>query len=76
MPLLCCHDCKSRHIGCHIDCEKYIREKREYDVLQSSIRKEKSYDGYIAGRKLEIKQEYIKKYGKYINKYVSGGING
>nr|DAO11760.1 MAG TPA: hypothetical protein [Caudoviricetes sp.] len=64
LPLLCCHDCKSRHIGCHIDCEKYIREKREYDVLQSSIRKEKSYDGYIAGRKLEIKQEYIKKYGK------------
>lgn len=30
MPLLCCHDCKSRHIGCHIDCEKYIREKREH----------------------------------------------
>lgn len=64
MPLLCCHDCKSRHIGCHIDCEKYIREKREHDILKSNIRKEKSYDGYISGRKWKIKHEYIRKYGK------------
>ena len=29
-----CKDCKTRHIGCHIDCESYISFKKEIEEIR------------------------------------------
>ena len=33
MPIKCCKDCvpPARYPGCHAKCEKYIKEKAEYE---------------------------------------------
>ena len=33
MPIKCCKDCvpPTRYPGCHAKCEKYIKEKAEYE---------------------------------------------
>lgn len=47
-----CKNCTNRYIGCHSVCEKYIKEKQQYDLNKAEIRKAKSlnseYDGYVA----------------------------
>lgn len=33
-----CRDCKERHLGCHSNCEKYIKDKEEIRKLNETIR--------------------------------------
>ena len=37
----CCRFCgpPRRQVGCHVTCEDYIREKKEYDARQEQYRK-------------------------------------
>ena len=42
--ITCCKGCSDRHIGCHADCEKYIREKEESEAFKAAIRKAKGKD--------------------------------
>lgn len=53
----CCRQCTAetgRHLGCHSTCEKYIKQKSEYDTEHRNIRelKEKNnkYRRYIIDR--------------------------
>lgn len=34
-----CKDCADRHIGCHGECEKYIKYKQEHAEMQTFIRR-------------------------------------
>lgn len=37
-----CKGCKNRTVGCHANCEWYIRFREEHEQLQDTIRKEKA----------------------------------
>ena len=36
-----CKGCDSRFPGCHSQCEKYLKEKAEYDALMKAEQKKK-----------------------------------
>jgi len=36
--ITCCKGCKDRQVGCHSTCERYIREKNEYNKKSYMIR--------------------------------------
>ena len=36
----CCKDCPDRHPGCHGHCERYKKERAEYDETMSAKRHE------------------------------------
>lgn len=40
-PIKCCQKCEDRHIGCHSECERYKKERLEYDMKQEIKRKAK-----------------------------------
>ena len=42
-----CKDCTERHLGCHSECEKYRKDKRNHDKEQEQIRKAKASDNDI-----------------------------
>lgn len=35
----CCKDCKDRHLACHDKCEKYIKEKQDYEEYKKKMTK-------------------------------------
>lgn len=36
-----CKNCTKRHIGCHSDCEEYLREKQANDDFNRLVREKK-----------------------------------
>lgn len=36
-----CKDCQDRHMGCHVDCEKYKAERERLDKEKKQIREAK-----------------------------------
>ena len=42
-----CNDCTNRHPGCHDKCEKYKREKAEWDRMKAERDKDKSAWDYV-----------------------------
>ena len=55
-----CRDCKDRHVGCHITCEKHIAWKEEYQARYKEIIKKKT-DGWLADDYLrEAKSKFRK----------------
>jgi len=34
----CCKDCVDRHIGCHMDCERYGKFRAEIDAINARRR--------------------------------------
>lgn len=52
--IMCCKDCKERQVGCHSTCERYIREKNEYNkksyMIRQKIEKEQRLFDYRANR--------------------------
>lgn len=40
-PIKCCQKCEDRHIGCHSECERYKKERLEYDMKKEIKRKAK-----------------------------------
>ena len=36
--MMSCKQCTERHIGCHADCDKYLKEKYENDSMKRRIR--------------------------------------
>ena len=49
MSCFSCKDCTERYIGCHIKCEKYINEKKEFvekitEYNKSKVRPISLYD--------------------------------
>lgn len=49
--ITCCHNCESRKIGCHADCEIYIKAREEH-----LARKEKE----LRDRHFESQLRYIR----------------
>lgn len=37
--IICCKDCKERHVGCHSSCKKYAEEKQAYERFKEEERK-------------------------------------
>lgn len=33
-----CYDCKERHLGCHSNCEKYLKWKKEYQTRMKQVK--------------------------------------
>lgn len=61
--ITCCNGCTpetGRHSGCHSTCEKYIKERDEYERLRQQIaaerEKSKVYTYYLASRNKKGKQ--------------------
>ena len=42
-PILCCHKCEQRRIGCHDTCEIYISEKKKWEEVKNKKRMFKMY---------------------------------
>ena len=54
-----CRDCNDRQVGCHGNCERYIRSKREFEDQKDELRKIKEHeDAYY----LYIKQKRSMRY--------------
>lgn len=45
-----CIDCLDRHVGCHAECEKYQKEKADYERVKAKRDRENLYDGYARAR--------------------------
>ena len=37
-----CHNCETRHLGCHSECEAYATYRKEYAKLRDAIKLEKA----------------------------------
>lgn len=66
--ITCCKDCPDRYPGCHGKCEKYIKERADYDAKRAEARKkyniasglaEQRFDGI---RKVTDRRNYRNKY--------------
>ena len=53
-----CKNCTSRTVGCHSKCEKYIKEKKEYDIKKNEEKHRKDMDeqlrSYFIGKRYGI----------------------
>lgn len=38
--ITCCYNCSDRHVGCHGNCSKYIKQKEEHDAEAKWLKKE------------------------------------
>ena len=60
-----CKDCPDRHIGCHLDCERYLAWRKVYDEWNSKVFNERSksraVDKYLIDRSIKVKAEYRRK---------------
>lgn len=50
---LVCKDCEERHIGCHADCERYIKETEEIREEKNKLWKNYDIDRAITGLEVE-----------------------
>lgn len=48
-----CYHCRDRYIGCHGECEKYIKEKEERDKQRLDIKKKKVEQNRIISTKID-----------------------
>ena len=64
----CCRDCPDRHPCCHGHCEKYIRERAEYDATMAEKRKETDLRNGLNGFMYDS-IERTNKHINYRNKY-------
>ncbi len=55
-----CFNCEERHLGCHIDCEKYISYRRDRDNELERRRQERasSPDSFIIEQMLRQKKKH------------------
>lgn len=66
--ITCCKDCPDRYPGCHGKCEKYIKERSDYDAKRSEYRKKYDIDSKLAEqrfdsiRKVTDRRNYRSKY--------------
>lgn len=51
MRITVCKDCRERHLGCHDNCERYLKERNAYEELKQAIRKEKWIGQTLAGKR-------------------------
>ena len=42
-----CHHCKDRKIGCHADCEAYLKEKEQYNEIKEKDKNERTINNAI-----------------------------
>lgn len=56
-----CKDCPNRYPGCSGKCEKYKRERAEYDRLKAKENIDRSLRTYEVERRLSSYDRYIKK---------------
>lgn len=33
----CCKKCTERHVGCHIDCEAYLEQRKEFEKYKKEV---------------------------------------
>lgn len=45
MEKLKCQDCKERHVGCHSECEHYLKWKEENDKMRDDVHNKKWLEG-------------------------------
>ena len=54
-----CHNCEERYIGCHAECEKYIKAKQEHDEVKLKIEesrmRERQVDRVVSESKHRMK---------------------
>lgn len=48
----CCKDCCERKVGCHATCDKYIREKAEWEKTKAEIRKKLEIEQGVTGEQI------------------------
>lgn len=48
--ITCCKDCTDRHIGCHIDCERYLAEQEQIAARKSREKPDQEWQAYEAKR--------------------------
>lgn len=39
-----CRDCQDRYVGCHADCEDYIRVRKRWEDYKENLKKLKAND--------------------------------
>ena len=64
MAYFSCKGCGSRHPGCHATCEKYIAEKKAWDDMMASHRKEKNIQMGLDAHTFRTIERNAKRYGR------------
>lgn len=59
-----CMYCKTRTVGCHSTCQKYLAEKAEHDRKSEEYKKMKSEEVIVDGFKVRAVQETKKRCGR------------
>lgn len=44
IPTAPCLDCPDRYLGCHDTCEKYLAYRKEQDIFNEKLRKERGLE--------------------------------
>ena len=60
-----CKDCPNRYPGCHDKCEKYQKEKAEWDRLKTKEAENRELQAYICGSINKKKDMSAKKTARY-----------
>lgn len=55
-----CKDCPKRYPGCHGKCEKYQKEKADWEAIKAAARPDKEYDIYVGLKAGESKDRAAK----------------
>lgn len=58
-----CKDCPDRYPGCHDKCEKYRKEKAEWDKTKAKLAENRELQAYICGT-INKKRDTSAKKGK------------
>lgn len=69
--ITCCYQCPNRHPCCHSSCEKYIKEKAEYDAKVSELKKQKNIQQGLNEYKYDGMHQ-VTKHRIYRSKYRRG----
>ena len=46
-----CKDCEDRHMGCHVECEKYAEYRKWIDDRKAEIQEEKTKEALLRKRR-------------------------
>ena len=50
-----CKECEERHLGCHSDCEKYLKAVEKTEAIKKEIRQDTILRAEQAERSLRIR---------------------
>ena len=52
-----CKDCEERHVGCHSECERYLKAKDEHETYTKRVQRLKEEESILYVHKVKSMQK-------------------